>query len=251
MLSRADSVNNDTDKRKNEECDAAAFEREKTVFMRSVSHNLRSPLAAVLSCLRVLASGAVTDFEDVKKLVGGALTRAEDMIAIVDDMLALLEIQTEGVAGDTETDAVKSVSAVAGMFLRKAAEKNIGINIEAKETLHAISMSGKIFELLMKNLIDNAVKYSDPGTAVNIDITGTEGVVVIRITNSGLIVSAEDMDKIYIEYWRGRNAKEYADHGTGLGLAIVKKIIERCGGRIDVASDAKSGTTFTVAVPAK
>jgi len=241
----------DNDNENSSTPDAAAFEREKSVFMRSVSHNLRSPLAAVLSCLRVLASGAVTDLEDVKKLVGNALMRAEDMIALVDDMLALLEIEVEGVAGDSETDVAKTVAAVAAMLGRKAADKHVSINIEANGTLHAVSMAGKKFELLMRNLIDNAVKYSDPGTTVNIDIADVEGGVVIRITNRGLIVSAEDMDKIYIEFWRGLNAKKYADHGTGLGLTIVKKIIERCGGGITVASDAESGTTFSVTVPAK
>jgi signal transduction histidine kinase len=227
------------------------FEKTKNAFMRAVGHNLRSPLTAVQSCLRVLATGAVTDAEDVKKLVNNALVRGEDALAMIDDLLALLEVRTNSAPESSEVNIENAVRAAAGRYKAQAAEKNIAIDVATSSDQGTIYTYNKYFDLMLKNLIDNAVKYSDNGNRVLIETVREEGEIKIKITSRGLLIGGADAENIFIEFWRAPDAKKYSDHGTGLGLPLAKSIADRIGGRITAAGGAESGTTFTVAIPVK
>lgn len=235
----------------NETADALndKFERVKNTFMRTVSHNLRSPIAAAQSCLRVLASGAVTDPEDVSKLLNNALERGEDALALVDDMLALLEVRTETLPPPAEMDLVKAVRGASDYFAAAARNRQVEILVEAPPEPVVVCLRGKMFVMMIRNLIDNAVKYSDPGNKVMIGIAKTGGGVEIKTTSRGLLIGGPDFDNIFIEFWRAPNAKQYSPHGTGLGLPIVKTAVECFGGSISLLSDSENGTSFTVSIP--
>ncbi len=225
------------------------FDSAKNAFMKAVSHNLRSPLGAVLSNLRVLATGVVKDESDINKLIGNALTRAEDALAIIDDMLALLEIRTGTLPPPSETDVEKTARAVMKKLEQKAAGKNIVFSFEHIGKTGTIFICEKLFHIVLLNLMDNAVKYSDPGNTVEIRMAAEVDALKLEVADRGLVIGNEEMNNIYIEFWRAPNAKKYADHGTGLGLSIAKEACAAMGGGITASSAPESGTNFIVSIP--
>ncbi len=229
---------------------AQEFDRTKKLFMRMMNHNLRSPLASVLSCLRVLETGVVTDPEDIKKLVSGATIRTDDMMHILDDMMALYQTANTDEAWQQDPSDLNAIAAAVAAELKpKSPNPTVTIDIIASPTPALTRANRAWLTILTRNLIENAIRYADPATTVTVTISANSDSLSLSVHDIGLPIADEDMPNIFIEFWRAGSAKLRVDRGTGLGLSIVRTIINSLQGSITAKSDPVNGTSFLATIP--
>lgn len=230
------------------------LEEIKKSFMRMASHELRAPLAALQSCLRVLISSDVMDPEDTKKLLNNAHARGEDMLELVNDILELAQsesiIKVETDVSSEEIDVEKAIRDISNFYSSRAKEKKLKFVFDVQSPVGVITANRKLFNQVVINLTSNAIRYSDPGREIILMIRniGDES-IAFEVTNWGIVISEVDKKNLFTEFWRSNEARKKAGHGTGLGLSIVKNIIDFRGGGITVTSDEENGTCFSVIIP--
>jgi signal transduction histidine kinase len=127
---------------------------------------------------------------------------------------------------------------------------------EAKVTLEIetsgerqIRGSQRDLALLVRNLVDNAIRHSHEGSVIRVEIACDDDVVTLRISDTGIGIPSKDIPRIFERFYRVDRARSRETGGTGLGLAIVKHVVENHGGRIDVESELGRGTTFLITFP--
>ena len=107
----------------------------------------------------------------------------------------------------------------------------------------------RALEQILTNLFDNALKYTEPGGTIELDVEQDDEFVCLRVRDSGIGIPQEDLSRIFERFYRVDKARSRALGGTGLGLSIVKHLVQRMGGKISVESDLGAGSTFSVTLP--
>jgi len=128
-------------------------------------------------------------------------------------------------------------------------EKGLALRVEVPETLVTIKANDDDLERLLGNLLENAVKYTPPKGKVHLQLSLNDNAARIVVSDTGIGIAPESMDRIFEEFYRGKNAKEMGQEGTGLGLSLVKRIVDRYHGEIGIESKLQQGSTFTVTLP--
>jgi signal transduction histidine kinase len=131
----------------------------------------------------------------------------------------------------------------------QAAEKQVGLDVEGTETDLEVSGDPEQMEQLVGNLLSNAIKYTDSGGQVDVELARDDGCARLRVSDTGVGIPAEELPRIWDDFFRASNAREVAQHSSGLGLAIVKSIVERYGGTVSLQSELGKGTTVAVVLP--
>ncbi|MFA6449872.1 MAG: HAMP domain-containing sensor histidine kinase [bacterium] len=225
-------------------------ERIKKNFLLMASHQMRSPLVAIQSVIRVIVSGAIGgDDESVKHLLQQAYDRSEDMLGMVNDILDLAEAKVEKDEGTEQTDAAAELNAVVSLLRPTAAERGITIETDVAAGLPMARVARKSVNHIFTNLVDNAIKYSKDNTVVRVKLVAEGDRMRIDVADQGIGIPQEAQQKIFKEFFRADNAKMLIKQGTGLGLAIVQNIVQNLGGDISFVSKENEGTTFTARVP--
>lgn len=133
---------------------------------------------------------------------------------------------------------------------RQSAERR-GVALSADTVARGVVVGDPVaIRQLVANLVENGIRYTGPGGSVTVRLRPQGECLVLEVEDTGIGIAAEDLPKIFHEFYRGANAREYAAEGTGLGLAIVRAIAERHGGNIAVESELGHGTRFAVTLPA-
>ncbi len=228
-------------------------EKEKqTGHFMLMSHQLRAPLVSLQTVIKGIVEGITDDPEVVRRLLGKALARGDEMLDTINEMIVLGQLYSGGgedfVGGTCEAVAVlvKCVETVSP----SAAEKNIEIQTETDASAVA-AISERALEHVFINLVENAVKYSYEGSTVHAGLKkASGGKVVFTVEDEGIGIPEEAVSGIFDEFTRADNAKKHAKTGTGLGMPIVKKIVEKVNGKIIVESEAGKGTRVEVIIPA-
>jgi two-component system sensor histidine kinase BaeS len=221
--------------------------------MRISAHQLRSPLSTIKTSLQVLADGyADPNTERGRKLLSGALERVNELLETVNDLLELAKIR-EGVIKKAPWNRDVMINQVLADLFDSLAPYADEKGVEMTPDFEGVAVLdwGIPPDLVhaFENLIYNAVKYSNPGGDVTVQLRIVGNDAVIRFVDRGIGIPAEYLDQVLLEFVRAPNAKQHAAEGTGLGLAIAKEVIEAHGGRIAVSSVEGEGTTFTVKMP--
>jgi two-component system phosphate regulon sensor histidine kinase PhoR len=216
-------------------------------FVANASHELRTPLAAVLGYVETLEDPKAGGEEQTRKRFLGIIRHeAKRMQALVEDLMSLSRI--EAVKHDAPTDPVDMVALArecAGEF-RGNGEVVVSSNAE---TAIVAGDRGQLAQVL-RNLIDNALKYGKPGSPVLValEAVGT-GRLSVTVRDEGSGIPPEHLPRLTERFYRADAAHSRASGGTGLGLAIVKHIVERHRGRFDIASREGHGTTASFILP--
>jgi signal transduction histidine kinase len=113
-----------------------------------------------------------------------------------------------------------------------------------------VSGSARDLSLLVRNLIDNAIRYTSPEGTIEIDIAARESTVALTVADSGMGIPTRDLSRVFERFYRVDRARSRETGGTGLGLAIVRHVAENHGGSVEVVSELGAGSTFTVTLPA-
>ncbi len=218
--------------------------------MLKLAHQQRSPLAAIQNALDMLLQGyARNDQQLQEEMLSMARDRAATMLARVNDFLRL------GAVRHAEIERKVQPVQLLDVLQRLAPEKQVrakwkavDLQLNLPESLPVVTGSPEDMEHLLSNLINNAIKYTDPGGRVTISLREDDGSVVGAVEDTGVGISPQDLPRIFDEFYRAESAKDMAN-GTGLGLAIVKRVVDLYGGRLDVESELGKGSKFTFRFP--
>jgi len=224
---------------------------ERTWFMMKVAHNLRAPLAGMLSILEVVRDGYLGPINDQQSEYLRRLDRrARTMLALVNELMALSRNRQrpDGECAAT-TELAVLARRVQRTFQDKAAEKRISFRISLSGALPDVRGRLETVEQMLENLVSNAIKYTPAEGSVDVRFSRANGTVRIEVSDTGIGIPASARPMLFTEFFRAENAKATEDIGTGLGLAIVKEIADQLGARIVVESEEGAGTIFVVHLP--
>ena len=217
-------------------------------FVANVTHELKTPLTSIRGYIELLKSGP-RDEETTRSFYEIIEIEAERLQKLTDDILQLSEIESGARDGENETAPVAETVERIEETLRPEAEvRGVSFRLEVEPGLR-VSASPHRFHQLMKNLMENAMKYNREGGRVTVSARKERGVAVIRVADTGIGIPAEHLSRIFERFYRVDKGRSRAQGGTGLGLSIVKHIVSLYGGDIQVESEVGKGSVFTVRLP--
>lgn len=227
-------------------------------FISVVSHELKSPLAAIQSYLGMLKNRTLgDDVAAYDTVIDRTVVRMDGMRKLINDLLDLTRIESGQKRREiADLDLADIAAGCIDLIADRARERGIVITLDADEPTPLRGDAGEI-ELIFNNLISNAVKYNRDGGAVTVSVhrrrrgevdddDGLHDRVVIAVSDTGIGIAADDLPKLFGEFVRIKNEKTRTIEGSGLGLSIVKKLAQAYEGAATVASEPGVGTTFTV-----
>lgn len=227
------------------------LERMRRDFVANVSHELKTPLTSIKGFVETLLDGALEQPEEATRFCTIIAKQVDRLQAIIEDLLSLSRIEQEAEQGQVVLKPANLRDVLhTGLMscAHQAAEKGITVDIHCDPDCTA-RINVPLFEQVVVNLIDNAIKYSDPGKKVTIEVGPTGPNWEIRFQDQGCGIEAVHLARIFERFYRVDKARSRKVGGTGLGLAIVKHIISAHNGRIRVESQPGLGSTFTVVLP--
>jgi signal transduction histidine kinase len=225
------------------------LDKARTQFTLLVTHELRAPVAAIQSYLKLILDGYVPQ-EKQREILERSERRAGEQLDLIADLLELGRIQQKAVVDETEPVRVdETLQSVSEMMRPQAGEKEISFNVEITPNLPPVKAMPDQIKQVWTNLISNAIKYTKPGGIVVASVTQNPNYVVGVVQDTGIGIAPEHRSHIFEEFFRTDEAKAMERHGTGLGLSIVKRIVEVYGGQIWVESEVGKGSKFTFILP--
>jgi signal transduction histidine kinase len=223
----------------------------KNEFILMMTHELKGPLMVIQGFLEVMQRGyAGVVSEKQKELMGRIQKRIESVLRVSIDLLDLYQWQTRGrEAGVAPISLKKQIQKVLDFYGTMAQKKGLSFKLELPEEDPLISATEEGIEKILANLITNAVKYTPAGGAVSVSLALVEGRMQLRVKDTGIGVSPEDVPKVFKEFFRTQRAKLVDPDGSGLGLSLVKRIVDGLGGHIRMESVEDQGSEVIVSLP--
>jgi two-component system, OmpR family, phosphate regulon sensor histidine kinase PhoR len=228
----------------------ADISRAHTDFVANASHELRTPLASIIGYVETLAEeGDKADPAMAAKFLDTVLREAKRLQSLVSDLMSLSRVEAEKHDQPRETVEL-------GALVERAARdgagpqrlKRVHFALETEPTV--VRGDSEQLEQVVRNLVDNALKYGDPDLPVEVRLSrGERDMALIEVHDRGEGIAPEHLPHLTRRFYRTDPGRSRAAGGTGLGLAIVKHIVERHRGRLDIASRQGEGTTVTVRLP--
>jgi len=223
----------------------------KSQFVRTVTHELRAPVAGAQSLLRSVAhesAGSLTSLQaDVLRRLSD---RLDTLQLLINDLLDLAAGKVDGLKTQlVPVAADKVVRAVIERLVQQAAEKPVDLQVDYGPPGQRILATEDGLGRIVINLVGNAIKYTPAGGHVRVRLCPANDQAMLSVADNGMGILPGDLPRLFEEFHRGANAKEAGIPGTGLGLAIVKDLVERYDGQLSVQSEPGLGSTFTVALP--
>jgi signal transduction histidine kinase len=217
-------------------------------FVVNASHELKTPVTSIQTLAEALQVTMKNDPDRTANLVSRLGVEAERLARLVHDLLDLRRLEERGPLERTPVDLAEMVRLAVAELVPRAESREVTLGVEAPDRAVVAGVRGDL-EVIVKNLVSNAVQYNRPGGTVEVSIEGQRGFQVMRVTDTGLGIPQQDLTRIFERFYRVDAARSRATGGTGLGLSIVRHAVERHGGSIRVDSLLGEGTTFTVTLP--
>lgn len=223
-----------------------------TEFVANVSHELKTPLTNIKSYTETLLDGALDDKETADRFLSIIDKEADRMNRLVKDLLQLsrLDHQKEPIFL-REGNIVLLVNSVLMKIAMTAKQKQITLNpLYSEDGDVRVNLDKDRMEQVLMNILSNAIKYTNTGGSIYVDIREQSGEVRISVKDTGIGIPEESLPRIFERFYRVDKARSRAMGGTGLGLAITKEIIDSHNGYLEAESTVGQGTTITIVLPA-
>jgi PAS domain S-box-containing protein len=227
------------------------LDRMKGDFIAMVSHELRSPISAIVQNMNLILDGLVGETtEKQRHLLSRAKERSKGLLDLIADLLEISKIEAGMTMQRKEPLRVEEVvRTVVELMEGEAQAKRISLTTKLDASLPLVLGDKENLEGVFTNLVSNAIKYTPEGGTVHIETCADGDYVKTVVKDTGIGISEEDLPQIFDKFARVKTEKTRGIVGTGLGLSIVKNIIEAHLGSIAVESKEGKGTTFTVILP--
>jgi len=223
------------------------LDRIKTDFVNTVSHDLRSPLTAILGYVELIERAGEIN-QQQREFVRRVQLSVRNITELINDLLDLGRIES---GFDTRKEVVQILPIInftLENFRNQIIEKNLKLDLSAEPELPKIFGDTTRLRQMMDNLVGNAIKYTPEGGKIQVSAHEENEQLIIRISDNGPGIPPADQPYIFDKFYRAGNVSNNIS-GTGLGLAIVKSIVENHQGRIWVDSSLGKGSKFTVVLP--
>jgi two-component system phosphate regulon sensor histidine kinase PhoR len=220
-------------------------------FVANVSHELKTPITSIKGYVETLQEGAIDDKGNARKFLEIIFKQADLLHALIDDLLSLSKIEQEAERGEVqlvEEQVRRIIEAAIAAYETRARERRIQMALHGKDEI-VVKANARLLEQAVGNLLDNAIKYSEPGGSIEIDVTQGKGEVTIAVSDHGSGIAPEHLPRLFERFYRVDKGRSRELGGTGLGLAIVKYIIQAHGGDVTVESTPAKGSAFTIHLP--
>ena len=232
----------------NDNTEQRAAEATRREFAVNVSHELKTPIGA-LSLLAETIESASDDPVMVREFAVKMRREARRLTKLIQEIIQISRIQGGESVLDHEQIDVAGVVHEAFEGAALAAEaKRISLVADLRSRPHVLG-DRDLLVMAIRNLIDNAVSYSDPGARVTVSVTSKDEVVSVAVLDQGIGIDAKDQERIFERFYRADPARSRDTGGTGLGLSIVKHVALQHGGTVTVWSQPAVGSTFTLSLP--
>ena len=221
-------------------------------FIRVLGHELKSPLNAIGGYLDLIQSRQLgNELSAYDEMIARSLARVDGMHKLIRDLLDLTRIESGCKTRSLGTvDVVATAQAAAETVRSEADARCIAVRIQAPEPV-SMNADSREIEMLLNNLVSNAVKYNRDNGSVDLSIRRDGNQVILTIIDTGIGMGPEEVEEIFGEFVRIKNQRTTHILGSGLGLSIVKKLVQLYNGNVHVESQPDVGTTFTVTLTDK
>jgi two-component system phosphate regulon sensor histidine kinase PhoR len=224
---------------------------EKERFIRTMVHQLKSPLGAVRGLVEVVTDKSLgEDLDAYLPMMRRAETRIDNLVVLINDLLALSKSEQ---APSTEPELLDLRPAVETALAGQAellATRDLAASTDFEDDLPPVLLPHGDLDLIVSNLVGNAVKYNREGGSITVRVRHDAAWLRLDVEDTGVGIAPENLESVLSEFFREKRAETRDVEGSGLGLAIVRRLVERAGGRLEVASRQGEGSTFSVFLPA-
>lgn len=215
-------------------------------FVANASHELKTPLTALRGYAETLLEDDVPADMRLSFLIA-IRDNALRLQRLVDDLLDLSRLESGGwVARPEEVEVESVVAELFGQFSALARERGVALSVEGEATVLADPQG---LEQILKNLLDNAIRYTPRGGQVVVEIRRADDRAVVAVKDTGIGIPSASLPRIFERFYRVDPARSRAEGGTGLGLAIVRHLVTAMGGEVWAESELGKGTTLTFTLP--
>lgn len=215
-------------------------------FVSSASHELKTPVAAILASAEALQMALDRDPASARRFGEQIERLARQLAKLVSDLLDLSRLEAS--TPDHELVRLDQVAEEEVNRLRGAAE-SAGLKLTSSSSALSVSGSRRDLGLAIRNLLDNAIRHTPDGGAVDVRLRRDNGDAVVEVIDSGEGIPKRELPRIFERFYRVDTARARATGGTGLGLAIVRHVVEGHGGSVQVESELGQGSTFRLRLP--
>lgn len=225
------------------------LDRARNQFVSNASHELRTPLSAIKVLTESLLHSGVRDFSVINEFLTDINNEIDRLSAIINDLLTLVQIDTKGIKLKKEIINLTAMTKETIYALRSLAYKK-GVEIEVICEDEPETQGDKLkLELVVSNIVDNAIKYTPEGGRVKVETLKDGSRALIRVSDTGPGISQDDIPHLFERFYRVDKARSRITGGTGLGLSIAHEIVNLHGGKIKVTSVENEGSVFSVELP--
>ncbi len=226
--------------------DIKRLENLRSQFVANVSHELKTPLTSIKGFSETLRF--VNDEKTRIKFLDIINEEAERLTRLINDILSLSSLEQNREPKLEEIDTVEETRRICDMLHQMAVAKSIELTLTASGNPILIGDLDNYNQMVI-NLVDNAIKYTEPNGKVKVRIEKSAGKLILSVKDTGIGIPEEHLPRLFERFYRVDKSRDRAKGGTGLGLAIVKHIVLSMKGEIKVESETGRGTTFTVSIP--
>ncbi len=223
----------------------------KSEFISIAAHQLRTPLSAIKWVIKMVLDGDAGPLtEDQQQLLKKGYNSNERIIVLVNDMLNVSRIEEGrfGYAMQTD-DLTKVLDTILDSIGELITKKGIKLTVERDPAFPLLHIDAKKMQLVLQNLIENAIKYTPEHGKIKIELRKEGKFAKVSVQDNGIGIPAADQVKLFSKFYRAENAIRLQTEGSGLGLFIVYNIVKRHGGDIGFESEEGIGSKFTVSLP--
>jgi two-component system phosphate regulon sensor histidine kinase PhoR len=218
-------------------------------FVANASHEIKTPLTAIRGFAEMLLSSDPPP-RDARNHLEIILRHSERLSRLVEDLLELSRLESGTFTLEPEELDLAALAAKLGRELEpRLRERGISIRIQAEAAPHAFA-DARAVEQILQNLLDNALKYSDPDREIDVRVSAQGDSVRVDVADRGIGIPEADRARIFERFYRVDRGRAREQGGTGLGLSIVKHLVQASGGDVWVESTPGVGSTFSFTLPA-
>ncbi|MHC4571849.1 MAG: sensor histidine kinase [Planctomycetota bacterium] len=225
-------------------------DRIKDEYVFRVTHDIKSYLAAIQSCIGVVAGRLVGSLNEPQAdFINRAHDRTKKLTRFVRSLLRLTQMRLDDKLEMDVFSLRNTIYDAVAAMKTNAENKSVTLNYEISPSVDKIFSNQFAIGEVVTNLLHNAIKYTPKNGEITVSVKNQDDFVLVEVADTGIGIPREELPRVFDEFYRATNARKIEKDGTGLGLSIVKQIIERHGGKIWVGSQVDIGTKFSFTLP--